>query len=1238
MNAPLHPRSEPTTQAKTHALASLPIAWKGVPRADFITEYVSVGAMPGILQEQLNHDEQLERALSQCVLLSRQSGPRQADDHASLASALLAKILQRGRIPPPTLGIEREALRTHGLLDAVRDLEAEGTEMGWELRPGARPHANPESVLAALIDRAPFALDPAFGFEPGSDTALLDSDAEARFLEQWVPQALGPSVGHWFTPQAPLDRLLESSGADGSGARQIDFLFNHPGGLPLAIEVDGPEHDSTAQVDEARDESLRAIGIDVLRVTNEEVCSGRGVVLDRIRSRCEEALSKFKSASVDDQAALLVIDCAVAAKVQFAIARAIGFGWLTAGQEWEIDLAGVKSVAAAGVLDTLKLLAGFDVLYGGRSVPIRCTVRADEEFAVTWFRDADGEWCETNDAQAQGESVRIAVESMASPFHRTPHEKRPDFLIRPAYVPVVFETEPTSRFGRQAIVPSTYDDASAALKTFLRNVFRKCQFRPNQGEAIFNVLRGSDCVVLLPTGAGKSLIYQLAGLLMPGITLVVDPLVSLIEDQVKGLRIYGIDRAVPITGNLAAEERKRLLRLVGGGEYLFVLHAPEQLQSHQFREELRALAQNSLVNLAVIDEAHCISDWGHDFRPAYLNLADNLRRLKDTQDKPPPLLALTGTASRVVLRDMQANLDIGRHRSDVLIRPESFDRKELSFEILRTSPTRSPEAVLRGALKALPGRFGLPRTEFYRPSDRNTNSGIVFVQTVDTWVFGLMDTRKIVQSATDTQVAIYSGKTPKQLNLNRDSYERQKRQNAKEFKDNRVPVLVATRAFGMGIDKPNIRYTVHFGMPTSLENFYQEAGRAGRDQKPAWCLVVFSEYSPERSDELLNPDLNLETLRERFEDVNQDRLTGDDVTRALFFHLLWFSGAEQEIDDVKSILDEIGDLSTPRPVPLPLEKDDAPKRIREKTICRLLKLGVINDYEVDYGSHKFIVQVEAFNLARCKQCLLDYARAAQPAKSKMIARRLNAIGSGRPYDVVLALARILIEFAYDVIERSRRRMIQESILLARQARDDTEIRGRLLDYLQEGFGAERIGQLLEAVEIDLAAWRELVYKIQTPMDAGELRGFCIRALESEPDHPGLLLARGIAESMCPDHDERVSSQGIGASIRTGVVNYELAQKDVEAIIDALFDLALTRAPGFGLPLTWALLDLDRAGSDLAFASKKGSERAVELDDPRVRTAIAAHKIRGVVDELETVGRPWIERYEAPAVVKALTGA
>ena len=151
---------------------------------------------------------------------------------------------------------------------------------------------------------------------------------------------------------------------------------------------------------------------------------------------------------------------------------------------------------------------------------------------------------------------------------------------------------------------------------------------------MYNTLRHSDTVVLLPTGAGKSIVYQLAGLLMPGITVVVDPIVALIEDQVQGLQSLGIGRAVGIVSSMAGrEERNRLLKQIERGEYQFVLHTPERLQTPEFRNTLRALREISLVNLAVIDEAHCVSEWGHDFKPAYLNLANNLRRFAADSDR-----------------------------------------------------------------------------------------------------------------------------------------------------------------------------------------------------------------------------------------------------------------------------------------------------------------------------------------------------------------------------------------------------------------------------------------------------------------------------------------------------------------------------------------------------------------------------------------------------------------------------
>ena len=313
--------------------------------------------------------------------------------------------------------------------------------------------------------------------------------------------------------------------------------------------------------------------------------------------------------------------------------------------------------------------------------------------------------------------------------------------------------------------------------------------------------------------------------------------------------------------------------------------------------------------------------------------------------------------------------------------------------------------------------------------------------------------------------------------------------------------------------------------------------------------------------------------------MNQNRYAGDDVTQALWFHLRAFGGVGQEVDDAGRLIDAIGDLSSSRRLDHPFEDD---RTRQEKAIYRLLKLGVIGDYEVNFGAKKFVIHVKPFDFDGCRQRLTDYVRAAKPGKSQPFIRRASEINGVRPRDGALALTRMLIEFTYDEIERSRRRSILEAVLLARQASSDSEIRKRLLDYLQDGLGAERIGQLLESEEVELSAWWELVGKVQTEMDAGELRGLCIRALESDPDHPGLLLTRALAEAMCSDHDERVSSKGIRTAIRSGVETYEISKTDIETSIDEMFDLAATKARDLGPPLTVALLDLADTQPEVRF--------------------------------------------------------
>ncbi|NBO56409.1 MAG: DEAD/DEAH box helicase, partial [Actinobacteria bacterium] len=333
-----------------------------------------------------------------------------------------------------------------------------------------------------------------------------------------------------------------------------------------------------------------------------------------------------------------------------------------------------------------------------------------------------------------------------------------------------------------------------------------------QYEALSEVLEGRDCTVLLPTGAGKSIIYQLAGLCLPGRTLVIDPLTALIEDQLNGLRLHGIDRVVGLSSQTTRMGiGKQLLDEVSNADAYFTFISPERLKIQAFRSALREMTSLSPVNLVVVDEAHCVSEWGHDFRTAYLGLGDVVRETcKDSAGVPPPLLALTGTASRAVLKDVLFQLGMVERTANSIVRPKTFDRKELNFQIRLTTP-ESSTAELKGVLKSLPGLFGESSQDFFEPNGEDTYAGLIFCPTGNGY-HGIVTTSEEVKSIIPSH-RIYAGKKPK--SLGKINWDNTKRRNAELFKGNEITALVTTIAFGMGIDKPNIRWVVHYGLPKS---------------------------------------------------------------------------------------------------------------------------------------------------------------------------------------------------------------------------------------------------------------------------------------------------------------------------------------------------------------------------------------------------------------------------------------
>lgn len=1101
----------------------------------------------------------------------------------NIRTALLAlkKINQRGDAPPLDPDTEFSLLKNNKFKPEVNSLNGDVTPEfdDFELFP------TEEEYLSVWRSSEPFT--PRFNIQKFFSRDSLSED-EKNFYEFFNDR---PDIQRWLYPQFPINFILNDKTKISEilenqiDNREVDFLYCPPLQEPVVIEILGSQHFKEDE-DENKPETssnfryrselikYKTFGIPAKFSNN----NSNKYFKEFLKYIDEKSLNSNKSVELEN----IVKGKWEIAALNNCIWEALDGGFLPLDntEEWTIEVENKFDRNLNGVNSFLDLFAAVSFIWDVEITPKNVTfVNSQKKVIKKLIKEADGTYKEDKNGKYKKPLITISIETEKNNLDKLEQYSQDlvQVIARPCSVPIKL-ADPRPELGVwPKIVDNKDGKLESSLEIVLRYVFGKEKFRNGQLDAIINVLNRKSSLLLLPTGGGKSLIYQISALILPGRVLVIYPLNSLIEDQYAGLKDIGIDRAIAINRNTVPNNSVQELMLdsVRDGSNLIMQVTPERLLMPRFNNALSNLVSSEGLNisLVVLDEAHCISEWGQDFRVSYLGIGKRLKDLHEnaTGESNFPILAMTGTASRRVIKDILSEAEIDNKNNDAVVTAESYIRQELDINIHIQEPSVKYDQLKKILKRDVPGHFDMSPGEFYREElkVKNNRLGIIFVQRQGT-MLDLYDKLSKDPSFASAGIGMYFGssgpnwdKFPKALkdkyyempsvkaqrgqqNKLQEIYKLYKQDVYENFKKGKIRIVISTIAFGMGIDIPNIKFIIHFGISRSIEGWYQEAGRAGRGVEKGetvYIATMLSEKNKAESDALLygvdedGNQLNLDKLKSLSEQGGWKSKWGPagsqphDIRTLFALHFMTWVGIENELNGARKVLEQLKEakgINSKYIANITIQTTGSTfgEVDQDKAVYRFKTIGALNDWQKDYRRREFHLSIPEGSDVIKFENLREWLNKRSPRGAKdyiQILKKLsNEYESGNattgtditnifieeiakfedlyfitnimemglveeedPYDAILMCAiTLLLQVTYQSVEFSRRSKIREVVNIVRRELDSKDIHKEFDQYFLNGPASEFLNDLADNKITDTLEWMDVWFN-KIPMSDKE---------------------------------------------------------------------------------------------------------------------------------------------------------